>query len=325
MSAHKILIDSPEPNVDLPDFPGGLDGISQQCTLRGTDRWSVHWRRLRGGLSEGVLVVEICNGPMTVSILPTRGMGLWKIDAGPIRVGWDAPYPQPVHPGHVDLGSRNGLGWLDGFSELLCRCGLASNGPPGNDHGARSPIESQLTLHGRIANTPAHTVAAGYDPANGALWVQGIVDECTLFGPQLRLTSTLMMEAGSHRLTVIDEFTNLSSHECECQLLYHLNVGPPLLEEGSQIHCAHRAVCPRDIAHCRRYGVVGDFPRSDAGLRRTGVLLRPDRGLARRIACPAVERRCNARAAGLLRPAATSLPVDLEVYAASVGWVRCRH
>ena len=38
-----------------------------------------------------------------------------------------------MHPAFVNLESRGQLGWLDGFNEWLCRCGLAFNGPPGAD------------------------------------------------------------------------------------------------------------------------------------------------------------------------------------------------
>src|SRR5688572_4423301 len=46
--------------------------------LAGSDKWSLSKTRLHGGVSEGVDVVEIDNGRMKFSVLPTRGMGLWK-------------------------------------------------------------------------------------------------------------------------------------------------------------------------------------------------------------------------------------------------------
>src|SRR5208283_6042244 len=76
-------------------------------------------------------------------------------------LGWRAPLLGPVHPSHVQLGDRGGLGWLGGFDELLCRCGLASNGPPGEDVLADKTgrtVRVPLTLHGRVANQPAHYV-----------------------------------------------------------------------------------------------------------------------------------------------------------------------
>jgi hypothetical protein len=69
-----------------------------------------------------------------------------------MRLGWDAPLHGPVHPKFVSLPDRGGIGWLAGFDEWLCRCGLSSNGPPGLDGG------TSLPLHGRIANLPAHHV-----------------------------------------------------------------------------------------------------------------------------------------------------------------------
>src|SRR2546425_4718770 len=34
------------------------------------------------------------------------------------------------HPKLINLQARGGLGWLDGFNEWLCRCGLENNGQP---------------------------------------------------------------------------------------------------------------------------------------------------------------------------------------------------
>jgi len=232
-----------EPSAAVPLLNAEIAGVQ----FAGAPDWSVNARRLRGGLSDGVDVVDLCNGPLTVSILPTRGMGIWRARYRDLPIGWDSPVKLPVHPRHVDQSARNGLGWLDGFNELICRCGLSSNGPPGIDDGAASPIESQLTLHGRIANLPAHRVEASVDDnGRGTISVAGTVDESTLFGPQLRLTSTVSTEAGSHSFTVTDEITNLAAHDCELQLLYHINIGSPFLTEGSQLHTAVRAMAPRD-------------------------------------------------------------------------------
>ena len=126
----------------------GTDGP----TLAGSGDWSVRKRTLRGGLSDGVDVVEVNNGAFSIQLLPTRGMGLWKADYEGTPLGWDSPVSLPVNPAYVNQESRGGLGWLSGFNELLCRCGLAFNGPPGIDvrvdsDGNRS--ETPMTLHGQ--------------------------------------------------------------------------------------------------------------------------------------------------------------------------------
>src|SRR5690606_4949391 len=112
------------------------DHASTGLLLAGNDQWSITTHTLQGGVSDGVEVVELCNGPLTVAVLPTRGMGVWKAQYKDLRLGWDSPVQRPVHPRHVQLTSRNGFGWLDGFNELMCRCGLASNGAPETDAGA---------------------------------------------------------------------------------------------------------------------------------------------------------------------------------------------
>ncbi|OYW11829.1 MAG: hypothetical protein B7Z55_18875, partial [Planctomycetales bacterium 12-60-4] len=128
-------------------------GESAELSLSGSHDWSVRVRTLHGGESQGVSVIDVCNGPLTLSVLPTRGMSLWKGRYHELPLEWKSPVPRPVHPAFVNLHDRNGLGWLNGFNELLVRCGLGFNGPPGNDEG------TVVTLHGRIGNLPAHSVS----------------------------------------------------------------------------------------------------------------------------------------------------------------------
>ncbi len=219
-------------------------------TLTGSDNWSVRKRTLRGGLSDGVDVVEVHNGRLSMSILPTRGMGLWKGECDGLPLGWKSPVAQPVHPSFVNQTDRGGLGWLSGFNELLCRCGLSSNGAPGVDeiiNNEGHKVETELTLHGKIANLPAHYVAASVsDDGEGTISVTGVVDETMLFGPCLRLTSTFSTQAGGRSFSIVDEIENVQGHPAELELLYHTNLGAPLLEEGSQLVAAIQEMAPRD-------------------------------------------------------------------------------
>ena len=220
------------------------------CVWPGSSNWSILKRTLRGGVSDGVDVVELNNGKLSVSILPTRGMGLWRGRYENIEIGWNSPVKRPVNPAFVDLSDRNGLGWLSGFNELLCRCGLSSNGPPGVDTivdatGKRS--ETPLTLHGKIANLPAHRVEVRADSAgDGLLVVRGEVDESSMFGPSLRLSTSYETIPGSNRLTIRDEVRNLSARSLEVQLLYHTNVGRPFLDAGAKLVLPVRQAAPRD-------------------------------------------------------------------------------
>jgi hypothetical protein len=252
---------------------------------------------LQGGLSDGVDVIELNNGALSVSILPTRGMGLWKGSFRGIPLGWQSPVELPVNPAFVDLNDRGGLGWLAGFNEWLCRCGLAFNGPPGEDvlrnaageETGRSPV----TLHGRIANLPAHRVEIEADSTgNGRLAVTGIVDETSMFGPCLRLSTRIETEAGSNHLRVVDTITNRGGQPAELELLYHINLGQPFLEAGAQIVAPALEVVPRDQRAIQGVGHWNTYSEPETGYaeqvyflnlaaaanRETEVLLRNAKG-----------------------------------------------
>ncbi len=209
--------------------------------------WSVRKRTLHGGLREGIDLVEVHNGDLSFAVLPTRGMGLWRGEYRGLTLGWRSPVSGPVHPSLIHPEADGGLGWLAGFDEWLCRCGLASNGPPGTDtftdaHGLH---RAQLTLHGRIANLPAQVVEVrvGLDPPH-EISVSGQVDEAFLFGPAFRLTTTYTTIPGSPRLVVHDLVENLGARPAELQLLYHCNLGPPFLGAGSRVLAPIREVAP---------------------------------------------------------------------------------
>ena len=114
--------------------------------------FSVKKRSLHGGKQEDVELIEIDNGRTTISLIPTRGMSVFRVRSGHITLGWNSPVKRIVNPAFIELDSRGGLGWLDGFNELLVRCGFEWAGHPGIDNG------KLLTLHGRAGNTPASKV-----------------------------------------------------------------------------------------------------------------------------------------------------------------------
>ena len=212
--------------------------------------WSIEKRVLRGGPGDGVDVIEVDNGALSFSILPTRGMGIWKGRYSGLDIGWNSPVRGPVHPNLVDLQDRGGLGWLAGFDEAIVRCGLDSTGAPGPDvvpNNMGVPTQVDLTLHGKIANLPAWRVEILVLPGDPAtLVVRGEVHEAGLFCPQYRLLATASTRVGSNELLIEDEVTNMKGIAAEMELLYHCNFGAPFLEAGSRLEVAAREVAPRD-------------------------------------------------------------------------------
>jgi len=228
----------------------GRVDASSGVSLAGSGDWSISKRTLTGGPSNGVDVVDLNNGELSISILPTRGMGLWQGSYHGIPIGWNSPVARPVHPSLVNLEARGGLGWLGGFNELMCRCGLSFNGPPGIDRVVDengNVTESEITLHGKIANIPANHVAVEIsNEGPGTLSVTGVVEETMMFAPALRLRSTVLTEAGSNGITIKDVVTNIGGQPAELQMLYHTNIGRPFLGEGSKLVAPIAEIAPRD-------------------------------------------------------------------------------
>ena len=148
-----------------------------------------------------------------------------------------------------------------------------------------------LTLHGRIANQPAHyvEVRVSLDPPY-ELSVTGQVEEGGLFYPHLHLTTTYTTVPGSNRVVIHDVVENRGGEPAEMQLLYHCNLGPPFLEAGSRIAMPIREVAPITPRAAEGIDTLDDLRRADAGLRRAGLLLRPAGRRRRPHAGDAVQR-----------------------------------
>ncbi len=225
--------------------------------------WSVTKSRLKGGISDGVDIIEVDNGASSFVIVPTRGMNLWRGQSKGLRLGWDSPTKNPVNPMFITPLEQGGLGWLKGFNECIVRCGMNSNGAPGPDRvvdNNGNVAEVMLTLHGNEANLPAKYVEVQIidgDPAE--IVVIGVVEEARPFCPQYRLTTRMSTFVGSKRLDIHDDVMNFADSPCEFEMLYHCNFGQPFLGKDSKLVVPALEVAPRDaraqedIATWQRY------------------------------------------------------------------------
>jgi hypothetical protein len=255
----RYVLTSVEQNIDLGDWK-----ISARDTGVAPDvPWSVRRQRLHGGKQDGVDLLVIDNGRMTMTLVPTRGMGILRVVMGDLRLGWDSPVREVVHPKYVNLEARGGLGWLEGFNEWLARCGLEWAGHPGPDrfvNNVGEQAEMNLTLHGKVANIPASEVEVIVErEPRPRIRVRGRVDERAFYGPKLELWTEVWTEPGSATFRIEDALTNRGAFESEFQIIYHVNYGPPLLEAGARFSGAVRRVTPfnahaaKDVATYAEY------------------------------------------------------------------------
>ncbi len=232
-------------------WTGTVEISGQELGLSGAAA-KIHVKKhtLAGGPGAGVDLVEVSNGALSFTVIPTRGMGIWRGDYKGIFLGWKSPVRGPVNPAFVELNDRGGLGWLAGFDEWMCRCGLDSNGAPGPDvvlDNNGNPTTVQLTLHGKIANTPAYYVAVSIDDSPPhEIVVEGRVEETMMFGPHLELVTRYRTRPGANWIVIEDVVWNRRAVEGELELLYHCNFGAPVLGEGAHLALPIKEMAPRD-------------------------------------------------------------------------------
>lgn len=240
-NASKILIDSGG-NLATPQWKvSSADWAPASKT--GGPGWSVELKTLHGGRQEGVQVIAVDNGVLRFTIVPTRGFSLWTAQAGKLRLGWDAPVGEIVHPSYIRLSDNGGQGWVAGFGGLMARGGLSSFGSPTQDG------TQQLTLHGHVDYLPASFVSVRYEALpRPRLVFRGIVNDTQTFGAQLRLTSEISTPIGAAEISFDDTVTNLTDVPQEMQLLYHTNFGTPLLGAGAEFVAPVKSVAPMNAA-----------------------------------------------------------------------------
>lgn len=141
-----------------------------------------------------------------------------------------------LQPGGIrapQLTADRGLEWLKTFGGgLLTTCGLTHVGGPETDEfGERG-------LHGSISHQPATIESIIQpDPANGKLRmsITGVILQSQIFGPSLELRRTISATLGSPVIELHDVVLNRANTTVPHMLLYHCNLGWPLLDAGAQV------------------------------------------------------------------------------------------
>jgi hypothetical protein len=272
------VLTSVEQNVDVADWRlmGRDAGVAPDVP------WSVRKVRLHGGKQEGVDLVIVDNGRLIITIVPTRGMGILRVEMGDVRLGWESPVKEVVHPKYVNLAARGGLGWLEGFNEWLARCGLEWAGHPGRDsfvNNVGEQAEMDLTLHGKVANIPASEVEVIVDrEPRPRIRVRGRVDERAFYGPKLQLWTEVSTEPGASTFRIDDAVTNRGAFDQEVQVIYHANYGPPILGAGSRFVGAVQRVTPFNDHAAKDVATYADYTAPRAGFIEQVYNLRPNAG-----------------------------------------------
>lgn len=197
--------------------------------------FGVRRMRCEEGPEAGSDIIEVRTGAgLSFDVLPGRGLDIGRCELRGVPLAWLAPGgPQR------SLDGPAGTGFLRSCAGgLLMTCGLGHVGPADAEHG----------LHGRIHHIPARQVVAEgrwhgdeYD-----LRIAGVVDEVAMFGQRLQLTREITCRAATNRIRVADTVENMGGRSAELMVLYHCNLGWPLLAPEARIRLPGSGPRPRE-------------------------------------------------------------------------------
>jgi hypothetical protein len=125
---------------------------------------------------------------------------------------------------------------------MLYTCGLLNVGPACIDEGM------EVSQHGRIGQTPAEktNVHADWDGDEYTIRISGEVREAANFRENMVLQREIVTRFGSRSVSIHDVVENQGFERQPLMILYHVNLGYPLLDEGSTFVFPQKDVRPRD-------------------------------------------------------------------------------
>jgi Domain of unknown function (DUF4432) len=200
------------------------------------------------GAERGVrILLGRTGGGFEFEILVDRGFDVGGAWLGGTPLAWSSPVGL-VGPWYHE---PSGIGWFRGFpGGLVSTCGLDHTllGGPDDATVFNYPHRATETygLHGRYTGLPARLAGYGarWDGDDCVLWAEADVLQAALFGEQLLLRRRIEAPVGGTHITITDEVTNVGATACPHMLLYHCNVGFPVVDDGAElVYPAPPGVC----------------------------------------------------------------------------------
>jgi hypothetical protein len=134
-------------------------------------------------------------------------------------------------PGHA---YNRGFDWLRNWpGGLVTTCGPQHIGGP-----SPSDTDQSTSLHGRYSNLPAEVeMALNPDLHRGRreMLLSLVVRDAKMFGPVLEVRRQIQCTLGEPAIHLYDHVINRGDQPVPHHWLYHVNLGYPLLDEGSRL------------------------------------------------------------------------------------------
>ncbi len=187
--------------------------------------FGVEEMRLSGGKGDGMRMLYVRNGKgLDFWISVDRCADISRLSLKGDNFGYFSPCGY-VSPQYYD---DKGAGFLKSFTAgFITTCGLTAVGSPCNDNG------EELPLHGTISNTPCENI--GYWTDEDSIHIKATVRDASMFAHQLLLEREYIVPLNGNEIYLCDKVKNIGSTDSPLELLYHCNMGYPLLDENAEI------------------------------------------------------------------------------------------
>ena len=192
--------------------------------------------RLVGGKGDGMRLLQLRNGAgLEMTVSADRCADISRLIFKGDNMGYFSPNGY-VAPSYYD---EKGAGFLKSFTAgFLTTCGLTAVGSPCTDAG------EELPLHGTIGNVPAERIWWDEDDEN--IYIHAIINDSGIFARKLQMRRTISVSKTESRFTIRDTVENQGDTESPIMILYHMNMGYPLLSENSVVDSPSAEVLPRN-------------------------------------------------------------------------------
>lgn len=178
-----------------------------------------------GGKAEGVRGISVDNGAgLSFTVLPDRALDIYSLKYRGVNFAFQSP-TGIVNPAYYN---DSGAKWLRSFGGgFFITAGLQNIGNPDEATG--------LGLHGRIDNTPCENLCTDLADDGMSVAVKGTMREAAPFNARLSLTRTIRASALCNTVTLEDRIVNHGFKTEPLSVLYHFNLGYPLIAPDSEI------------------------------------------------------------------------------------------
>ena len=192
--------------------------------------------RLVGGKGDNMRLLQLRNAAgLQMTIAADRCADIYRLNFKGDNMGYFSPNGY-VAPAYYD---EPGLGFLKSFTAgFLTTCGLTAVGSPCTDEG------EVLPLHGTIGNTPCERIWWDEDEEN--IYVHALINDSGIFSRKLVLKRTITCGKNSNSFTITDTIENQGDQTSPAMLMYHMNMGYPLLSENAVVEIPAASVTPRN-------------------------------------------------------------------------------